>query len=187
MVETINNIVNFIAVNFLLIFGVYSIVFFLLLAFRKDKEVLKVFDKTAIILTIWVGTFWILLKIIGIIIFIFEMKEQNAPEVFTQNLSWYIGMAWPQLVFWLILPHLLRIKFINSYLIPRILIAFFFAFSFEKIIILLTDIHRDYVPVNYGSDINIPELIFVLLFKALIFTLIVSIFHYGKRLIKKES
>ena len=184
MVQNINDIVNFVADNFLLIFALYSITFFVVRAFKKDKTGLEEFDQTAVKSIIWVGTLWILLKITGIIIFLFQMKIEDKTGEFSQHFSWFMNKSWLQLVFWLILPQLLRIKIVSRYLVPRVLLGFLFAFSFERITILSMNLHHDYLPD--GFNINIPELILGLLLKTLIFTLIVSVFQFGKRFIYKK-
>ncbi|EDP97425.1 hypothetical protein U8527_03700 [Kordia algicida OT-1] len=187
MVQNTNNIVSFISENFFLPFAIYSIIFFTLYRFNKDKKVLKEFDKIAIQLTIWVATIWILLKITGIVTFLVQMKLEDSSTTFSQNLSWFIRKTWFQIFFWIILSQLLRIKYIAKYLFPRILIAFFLSFSFEKITMLLINIHRDYLPESVNLYTNIPSLIAVLLLKTLIFTLIVSVFYLGKRFFKNDN
>lgn len=187
MVQTLNNILNYVADNFLFIFAIYSILFFILYHFRSDKETLKSFDKTAIKVMTWVGTLWILLKIVAIIILIIQARIEDRTGVFSQELSWFIGKVWVQLLFWLILSQLLRIKLVHSYLIPRIIIAFFFAFSFERITLLTTNFHRDYLPSAVNLHIPIWELIPILMLKTLIFTLIIAAIHFLKRFIHEDE
>ncbi len=187
MAQTITNIVNYVADNFLFIFGIYSILFFILYHYRSDKKTLKAFDKTAINVVIWTGTIWILLKISALIMIIFQARMDDNSGTFSQNLYWLLDRVWFQLLFWLVLPHLLRIKFISRYLLPRMIIAFFYAFSFERISRLLIDFHRDYLPSTFNMNMEIWELIPALLLKTLIFTIIIGIFYYIKRFLYGEE
>ena len=147
----------------------------------KINKALKSFDKTAVKVVIWTGTLWILLKIITLLIVIVQARQTESPTTFYQNVTWLIDQVWVQILFWIILPQLLRIKLVSRYLIPRIIIAFFFAFSFERIIRLYSNFHRDYLPSNLSTDISMWQLLPSLLFKTLIFTIIIAAFHYTKR------
>lgn len=187
MAQTISEIVNYVADNFLFIFGIYSIVFFILYHYRNDKETLKAFDKTAVSVMIWVGTIWILLKITALIMILFQARMEDRSGTFSENFYWLLDRIWVQILFWIILPHLLRINFVRNFLVPRILIAFFFAFSFERILRLTTDFHRDYLPSNLISHISIWELVPVLMLKTLVFTGIIAVFFYTKRFLYGEE
>jgi hypothetical protein len=184
LIESINKTTDFIVTNYLLIFGVYSILIFLFRTFRKDKSELSQFDKSAVNLTLWIGTVWIALKIIGIILFLLQLKKESEAEAFSQHLSGFIENIWFQILFWIIISQLLRFKFFNSYLIPRILISFFFAFSFERINMILINFHRDYIPKGHSFNFDFAQLLLDLMLKTLIFIVIISAFHFGKRGIK---
>ena len=188
MIENINifqKIANFIANNFLFVFGIYSIIFFLFRNFKQNKIEVNEFDKSAIQLTIWTATIWIILKLLGLCLSLYQLKIDAKTEAFSQHLYWFVENLWFQLLFWIILSQALRIEFMKNHLIPRIIISFFFAFSFERItMIIANNYHRDYLPNGQSMDMNIPEIGIGMIIKTLVFILIVSIYYFWKRRIK---
>jgi len=183
LIDTIKNITDFIALNFLVVFGMYSIIYFLIRLIVKDKTFIERFDKSAINLMIWVGAFWALLKLIGVLIFIYQMKEY---ETFRQHLTWFLDKSWFQLLFWMLLSQLLRINLVRKFLLIRIVISLLFVLPFDLIGTMLNYINTDYWPtilrdlVPFDFSLNTMEISIKIFTKISIFFIIVSIYHFGK-------
>ncbi|MDG1572481.1 hypothetical protein OZ410_09150 [Robiginitalea sp. M366] len=184
MAKTLEHIADFIALNFLLIFGIYSMLYFIFRNRTKYAAQLYAFDRSALQLTLWVGTLWVVIKILGLAGFIVEMRKETTPEAFAQHMSWFFGKSGFQLLFWIVLPQLLRINFVQRNLFPRILAGMLFAFSFEAIWMVLVKSQRAYIPLWQSSDFNLPVLILGLLIKTLVFVLLVGTFQFGKERIR---
>lgn len=169
-------------------FGAYSIVFFIIRRFGKSKAHLNEFDNSAIQLTFWVAALWILLRLLAIVLFFIDQKAKMQSEPFLQHVSWFIGSIWFQFLIWVILIFLLRHKFVKRYLIPRVVIAFLLAFSFDKISMLLMYFHRDYLPpIEAFPSFNILDFITRLFLNVVLFILMVSLFHFGKQKLNKVA
>ena len=179
--ETIDQIVDFIALNFLGFFGLYSLLFFLFLTFWKNKNELIEFDKSAIRLTLWVGTFWIVLKLVGLVFLIYRLKKDTDSLAFSQHLTWFIENIWFQFLFWIALSQALRFGFISKNLIPRLLISFFFVFSFNAIETMMDPNHPNYWLNTQSWNNGFFRILVNLKFRTIAFILIVGLFHFGRK------
>ncbi|MCB0476489.1 MAG: hypothetical protein KDC69_12485, partial [Flavobacteriaceae bacterium] len=77
MNEIINFLTDFIRIDIFVGFGFYSIIYFLLRAFLKDKSFISEFDKSAVQLIIYLGFIWLALWIIGIFVFYSELENET--------------------------------------------------------------------------------------------------------------
>lgn len=187
MIDTINHITDLIAVNFLVSFAFYSIIYFSINFFLKDKTSIQKFDKSAINLMIWVGTLWVVLKLVGIFIFFYQMQKEVDRSIFNQNLNRFTQGSWFQLILWLLLAQLLRVPFLRKSLIYRIIMSLLFVFSIERIDIILIAFDRGNISSFWPLDIGIVEIIIGLITKTLIFITTVSIYYFGIKKIKSNK
>ncbi|WP_346882035.1 hypothetical protein [uncultured Algibacter sp.] len=187
--EILNFITNFIRIDIFLSFGFYSIIYFILRTFLKDKVFILDFDKSATELIIYLGFVWLVLWLIGTWIYYLGLENKIEQIKYYELLTGkYAYAIWIQPIFWFLLTQVYRIKFIKKYLIFRIIISLFFIVTFERFVILITLFHRDYLPSNwtldnkYGIDTN--NLILGLLGKILVIIMIISLYHFGIKKIK---
>ncbi len=188
MSEIIDFIVKFIRIDIFVGFGFYSIIYFLLLLNLKYKTLSIEFDKSAVQLIIFGGIVWFVLWLIGTLIFYLELDGIEKSEYYEQLTGKYSYGTWIQPIFWLILTQLYRINFIKRFLFFRLAISLLFVLTFERFVIIVTSLHRDYLPSNWtlktDLELSTEYWILGLLAKVLIFIATVSIFHFGRKKIK---
>lgn len=185
MIETIRTLTELLRVDIIIGFGLYSIVFFLFRKFLDKKDFLNDFDHTAVRFTIFAGIVYGILWLIGLILSYNQIDNELDKIAFNQRLigPYWFGY-WLQPLFCILLTQLLWIKSLRKSLIFRIILSLLFLLSFERIVIIITSFHRDYLPSSWSLNLSLGEIIFGLTIKTVIFILIVSVIHFGKNKIK---
>ncbi|GEM_PF-860793 len=143
MIQNLNYLLFIISNDFFISFGIYSILYLILSIFTK-KEILYKIDDEVCRLIIFLGIIYFLIWFAAIIIS-FTIEESRTYLLNRMFGKYCIGF-WLQPLFWIGMTQLLRIKKIQKNWLFRILFSFFFIFSFEKIVIIITSFHRDYLP-----------------------------------------
>jgi hypothetical protein len=187
--EILNFIADFIRIDIFVGFGFYSIIYFILKTFLKDKKIISEFDKSAVQLIIYLGFVWLALWLIGILTFYSGLENETEKTEYYERLTGkYAYAIWIQPIFWFLLTQAYHIKFIKKYLINRIIISFLFVVTFERFVILITTIHRDYLPsswtLNNEYEIDTGFLITGLLGKILVVFTVFCLYHFGIKKIK---
>jgi len=183
--EIIHLIIEIITIDIPIGFGLYSILFFIFRYFSKQKKLLNDFDESACRLMEYAGIVFGVLWMAEILISYYELNNEIEKSAFQHRLFgvYWFGF-WLQPLFWIFLTQLLRIKILRKSLIYRLVLSLLFYFTFERIVILTTSLHRDYLPDSWGLDISPSEIILGLTAKTILFILFVSIFHFGNRKLK---
>ena len=190
MANYIFDFCNILRIDLFYTLGFYSIIYFITTRFIKDETLLNKFDGFAIIAIIYGGVIWFGLLIIGTFLWYFELDDEvnkidYLDRIFYSTYSFYY---WGQYIYWFILTQLFRLKKISKNLILRILISFLFVLTFERIIILITTIHRDYLPSSWSIHNEFSfvtnNLILNLIIKLLTFIVLVLIINYSSKKIK---
>jgi hypothetical protein len=192
MLEVIKFLTDFIRIDILVAFGLYSILFFIVRQFLNKKDSINEFDRNACKIVIYSGIAFAILWIAGNFLFYFQVADEFEKQTIVQNLT---GKYWSgyliQPLFWIILTQLFRIKFIRKFLIFRLIISLSFVITFERLVILATSINRGNLSnspsIGFDLGLNSLEVIVGLMLKLLIFTLIVSVFHFGKQKLKRST
>ncbi|AWH72684.1 hypothetical protein DCS32_00400 [Dokdonia sp. Dokd-P16] len=190
LINYIFDFCNVLRIDLFYTFGFYSIIYFITTRFSKDITLLNKFDKYAVNAIISGGIIWFSLWLIGTFLWYFELNDEldkidYIDRIFYSDYSFYY---WGQNIFWLILTQLFRLKKISKKLILRILTSLMFVLTFERIIILITTIHRDYLPSSWSMDNEFGfvtnNLALNLTIKLLTFITLVLIISYGSKKIK---
>ncbi|WP_046746157.1 hypothetical protein [Kordia zhangzhouensis] len=176
-------------IDILVGFGFYSISYFIIKDFFKDKKWLADFDKSAIETVIYIGIIWFVLWLFGTISNYFELEtELQKEEYCNEQIGKYAYAFWVQPLFWFILTQLFRLKFVTKYLITRIIISLLFVITIERFIILITSFHRDYLPSDwsfgYNFTLNPYWILIGWMANILIFIVLTLIYHFGIKKIK---
>ncbi|WP_421752003.1 hypothetical protein [Croceimicrobium sp.] len=130
-------------------FGLYSIVYFVLRLFWKDAR-LKIFDAYAVKAFVYLGLTWFLLWLIGYFVYYFQVLDEAGQEEFRSELvGKYFFRFWLQALLWLLITQAFRWKRLSRYLLIRILAGLSFVFSIERLVIIITSLHRDYLASSW--------------------------------------
>jgi uncharacterized membrane protein len=90
------------------------------------------------------------------------------------------GLIWLQPIIWTTVSQLLWIKTVRKNLWLRFAIAMVFIASFQTFVIVVTSIHRDYLPGSWLMSSFIPtsETVIELMIKLMLFCLLASLFSW---------
>lgn len=191
MVDAFDFILDFIRVDLIIGFGWYSILFFIFRLFKYKKEFFVEFDKQACKTVAFLGIAYGIVWIIAVSLTYFSVMNEEEKTQFIHRLTGpYSFGYWFQPLFWVMLTQLLRIRFVRRFLIFRLLICISFILTFERFVIIVTSLHRDYLPsswslYNYGFGIKWWEFLLSFIVKIIEFAIIVFTFKYAKQSILK--
>lgn len=178
MVETLHFISEILRVDIIIAFGFYTVAFFLVRYFSKHKGLLNGFDRTAIKVVIFSGIVFGILWIFRLFISYLEIENEMDKIAFTQRLTGkYSFGIWLQPLFWVFLSQLLWYKKIANNLIYRLLLSLMFLVSFERMVVIATSLHRDYLPSSWSLGMNFGQVLVGITGKVLVFILIVGVVH----------
>lgn len=192
MFEILSLLIDFIRLDMFVAFAWYAIVFYLVKVFSKRKETLLAFDDSATQLMIYSGLVFGFLWIIRMIVGYVAMNETEQHQ-FTQRLTGPYGVGiWLQSLFWVGLSQLLRVKRLRKAVLFRFIVGISFVITFERLVIFITSLHRDYLPPHSGMspgyfNFNIFYFIMSILLKVAWFMVITGLYYFSKNYLKNRN
>ncbi|MDC8004100.1 hypothetical protein POV27_08545 [Aureisphaera galaxeae] len=146
----------------------------------KRYEKIVAFDYDACKLTVYLGVIFFIISL-GLIL-VYQWDRAVGPY-------WFGVFLQP--ILWLIVTQLLRFEVIRKYFIFRFLIFISFIITFERFVIIVTSLHRDYLPSSLGDlswkspswnvGLGVFEIIGGILFKIALFTVVVLLYRFVMR------
>ena len=190
MVNFFNFILDFIRVDLLIGFGWYSVLFYILRLFKYKKDILTEFDKNACKTFLFLGILFAVVWFLAVTLdYALIMTEAEKTQFLGRLTGEYSFGIWLQPLFWLIITQLIRFNIIKKFLFFRILIVIPFVLTFERFVIIVTSLHRDYLPSSWimYQDLGFTwwEFLLSILVKAIEFSLILLAYKYATPLILK--
>ncbi|MBD3582660.1 hypothetical protein [Flavobacterium selenitireducens] len=149
----------------------YYTLFYFGLRISKGKSTLAGFDSCATAMICGVSALYFVTWIAGWT-YLLSVSEDARKSTLERLGGPYSFGLWLPSVFYFVLPQLLWIRKISENYISRFLVAFFLFFNFEKFVILVTSLHRDYLPglwTMYSGSL-FPEIIYGIVWKFVLFT-----------------
>ena len=181
MNENIISIFKTLTVDFFTAFGLYSFLFLISSIFINKATFYK-FDEEAKKFISFVGFLYIILWFLGIFVYYIESSSEERTGMINRMFGKYWFGIWIQPLFWFLLSQIFRIKLFSKNILIRIFASFFLIFSIERLVIISTSLHRDYLPSSWTiySDLGIYSSFFILsiLLKILFFMLFVWLFTF---------
>ena len=181
MNENIICILKTLTVDFFTAFGLYSFLFLISSIFIKKATFYK-FDEEAKKFISFVGFLYIIIWFLGIFVYYIESSPEERTGMINRMFGKYWFGIWIQPLFWFLLSQIFRIKLFSKNILIRIFASFFLIFSIERLVIISTSLHRDYLPSSWTmySDLGIYSSFFILsiLLKILFFMLFVWLFTF---------
>lgn len=167
--------------DFFTAFGLYSFLFLILSIFIK-KAILYNFDEQAKKFICFIGVLYIFIWFLGLFVYYFESNSTERAEMINRLFGKYWFGIWIQPIFWFLLSQTFRIKRFSNNILIRIFTSFFLIFSIERLVIISTSLHRDYLPSSWTMyrqlDIYPSNFILSILMKILIFMLFVGLYTF---------
>jgi len=185
MIDAFKFITDFIRVNLIIGFGLYSIIFFSIKLFTKQKRWINQFDSSACKVAIFLGILFTVVWFIGVFSYYFNLKYGHEKVSSPQHISYkYWFEYFSQPIFWILLSQLLRIKLLRNNLIYRVLVSLMSILTFERIIIIVTSFKSDYLISSLFFDISFIDVIIGIIFKILTFISFTYAYNFGKKKLK---
>ena len=167
--------------DFFTAFGLYSFLFLISSIFINKATFYK-FDEEAKKFISFVGFLYIIIWFLGIFVYYIESSPEERTGIINRMFGKYWFGIWIQPLFWFLLSQIFRIKLFSKNILIRIFASFFLIFSIERLVIISTSLHRDYLPSSWTmySDLGIYSSFFILsiLLKILFFMLFVWLFTF---------
>ena len=188
MKETIWDFVNIIYVDFFIGFGLYSILYLIVLSFIKNKTKINFLDKIAINLVVFAGIVYLVGWIIGLYFTFQEITEVEKQSILNRMFGRYWFGFWLQPILWIFTTQILRIEKIRNSIILRLIFSLIFILSIERFIIIMNSMHRDYIgsSLKMGTfDFLTLEYIFQIFLKITMYLLFAVILYFTTEQLKK--
>lgn len=167
--------------DFFTAFGLYSFLFLILSIFIK-KATFYNFDEQAKKFLSFVGVLYIIFWFLGTIVYYIECNPEEKNEMIERMFGKYWFGIWIQPLLWFVLSQIFRIKLFSKNILIRIIASFFLIISIERLAIIISSFHRDYLPSSWTMyrqlDIYPSNFILSILMKILIFMLFVGLYTY---------
>ena len=161
-------------------FGIFSIIYLIMKIFFKNQKLID-FDINARKFIVINGLIFIIVWTIRTFYFYFQYTGEDKIHLKELMFGKKLFEFWFQPFFWFILSQLYRLKKLSENYAFRILSSLFLIISFNKLTMLLSSFHRDYLPSSWSisSSLGIYPSNFILenLMKLLIFFVCVIITH----------
>lgn len=174
--------------DFFTAFGLFTILYLFLSIFIK-KEILYQIDEEANKFISFIGILYLIIWIIGIILEFNILNEEDKIYMLNRIFGKYWFGFWIQPLLWVVITQLLRFKKIRKNIIIRLFFSLLLMVSIERMVIIYTSFHRDYLPSSWTMynelDIYPSNLILSILMKFCIFLIFVGIFRFVNDRIKK--
>lgn len=168
-----------IQIDFFTAFGLYTFLYFFVSIFIKNPVLKKVDDKANAFIS-FVGIVYLLVWITGLIIELTILTPEDKTALLNRMFGKYWFGYWVQPVLWVLLTQLLRFPIIRKNVLIRLLFSVFLMLSIERMVIIITSFHRDYLPSSWTmySDLDIypSNFLLALLLKIIVFLVFVGIF-----------
>ncbi|WP_136667853.1 hypothetical protein [Flavobacterium sp. H122] len=179
MTEEVFFTLQAIQIDFFTAFGLYTFLYFIVSIFSK-KPILKTIDDKANAFISFAGIVYLLIWITGIIVELNSLNQADRNELIHRMFGKYWFGYWVQPLLWVLLTQLLRFQIIRKNVFIRILFSIFLMLSIERMVIIITAFHRDYLPSSWTmySDLDIypSNYVLTLLIKIMVFLVFVGIF-----------
>lgn len=188
MKENIWDFVNIIYVDFFIGFGLYSLLYLIVLLFVKNKTKINFVDKIATDLVVFAGIIYFVGWIIGIYFTFQEITEEEKQNILNRMFGKYWFGYWLQPILWIFTTQILRIEKIRNSKILRLIFSLIFILSIERFTIVLVSIHRDYIGSSFEMGMFSflsAEYIILILIKITIYLLLAFILYFATEQIKK--
>ncbi|WP_374400391.1 hypothetical protein [Flavobacterium sp.] len=167
--------------DFFTAFGFYSFLFLIVSIFIK-KTTFYSFDNQAKKFITFVGVLYIIFWFLGTIVYYIECNPEEKNEMVDRMFGKYWFSIWIQPLFWFFLSQIFRIKIFSKNILIRIIASFFLIISIERLVIIISSFHRDYLPSSWTMyrqlDIYPSNFILSILLKIFIFMLFVGLYTY---------
>jgi hypothetical protein len=166
-------------------FAIYSVLFLIFkhFSFYKKAAVFRKIEEAAITVVGFAGLLYASIWIYEIGSIFLGNDTENQEQLVRRMTGIYAFGYWLQPLLYILLSQLVRLPKIANHFFSRFIIAFFLFLNFEKFVIVVTSLHRDYLPSSwtmYGGYSIFGWIIADWILKLIIFSSLVTVAFYLK-------
>ena len=189
MIDVLDLLLQILRVDIFISFGFYSILYLLMSLFTKS-ELLKSIDDYSCKIITYSGLLFLLVWMSLVVSTYLQSSAEEQSGMMNRMFGRYWFGYWLQPVLWISLTQFFRFKTVRRSRFLRILFSFIFMVSIEQFVIIVTSLHRDYLPSSWSvyNGLNFPfttwELILGIATKILFFLTIVAIYYFVDKKLK---
>jgi len=160
-------------------FGVYNLayLFFKHTKLLKNQTQLTAIDKAATITLIICGLIYLIAFIVDWSLIFIHFESENSQLLFQRLKGPYGFGLYVQQATYIIISLLFTLKFVREKSIIRFLLAFILLFNFERFVIIVTSLHRDYLPSSWSMNLY-PFIFLDWLIKTIVFCSFTTVVYF---------
>ncbi|MHC0442240.1 hypothetical protein [Flavobacterium sp. 3-210] len=177
MIEKLLFNLEVILIDFFSAYGLLSIIYLILSIFIKNQFLQKINSQSNRFIS-FTGIIYLIIWLTATIVELNIIDQENKNYLINRMFGKYWFGFWLQPLLWISMSQLLRIKAIEKNILLKLIFSLFFILSIEKIVIITSSFHRDYLPSSWtiSSNIYSTNIFLELLIKFSIFLIAVGIF-----------
>ncbi|GGG37871.1 hypothetical protein GCM10011344_43400 [Dokdonia pacifica] len=192
--EVFGVILEFFRTDIFISFGLLTIPLLIGRFIPKIKDTVSKIDEAACRFIIFSGIVYTVSILLSYVYLFLVIGDSNNEYAITNRATGpYAWAYWLMMFSWLFITQPFRFKLVRKNILIRLISIPFFLITLEQYIILITSIHRDYLPLKW-SDIDlggilntVPYWPLHLILKLAIFIGYVFIFHWISKKIKRNK
>ncbi len=192
--EVFGVILEFFRTDIFISFGLLTIPLLIGRFIPKIKDTVSKIDEAACRFIIFSGIVYTVIILLSYAYLFLVIGDSNNEHAITNRATGpYAWAYWLMMFSWLFITQPFRFKLVRKNILIRLISIPFFLITLEQYIILITSIHRDYLPLKW-SDIDlggilnaVPYWPLHLILKLAIFIGYVFIFHWISKKIKRNK
>lgn len=175
-----------ILIDFFAAYGLITILYLILSIFTKNQLIKQVDEQSNRSIS-FVGIIYLIVWMIATITDLNSIDEESKASLLNRMFGEYWFTVWLQPFLWFSITQLLRFKVIRKNILLRLVFSILLILSIERIVIIITSFHRDYLPSSWSMYSSIyPSNIFIELPMRISFFLVfVGFFAFINRKINK--
>jgi hypothetical protein len=186
MLEKIIFTFELILIDFFTAYGLTTILYLVLSIFIKNQLIKQVDEQSNRFIS-FVGVIYLIVWMISTVIDLSSVDEESKTSLLNRMFGEYWFGFWLQPLLWFSITQLLRFKAIRRNILLRLVFSFFLILSIERIVIIITSFHRDYLPSSWSmySSIYPSNILIELPIRISIFLIFVGFFVFINRKINE--
>ncbi|HEX8014834.1 MAG TPA: hypothetical protein VF465_06335, partial [Flavobacterium sp.] len=137
---------------------------YLILSIFTKNQLIKQVDEQSNRSISFVGIIYLIVWMIATITDLNSIDEESKASLLNRMFGEYWFTVWLQPFLWFSITQLLRFKVIRKNILLRLVFSILLILSIERIVIIITSFHRDYLPSSWSMYSSIyPSNIFIVL------------------------
>jgi len=150
-----------ILIDFFTAYGLITILYLILSIFTKNQLIKQVDEQSNRSIS-FVGIIYLIVWMIATITDLNSIDEESKASLLNRMFGEYWFTVWLQPFLWFSITQLLRFKVIRKNILLRLVFSILLILSIERIVIIITSFHRDYLPSSWSMYSSIyPSNIFI--------------------------